>query len=248
MRDDRDSNGRARTRRSRSRAALAGLAVSVALGLLATAALGARTVMRAQARAVANAISLRHSDLPSLTQSNNPVTSQELQVENKAIACAGAVPLNKAFANTQSPIFQSTGTAGVAVNSGTEILPSTALVAKDFAATERPQALRCLLAELETELKGGLPTTDKLTNATIVRLPAVATGVADSLAIRATIDVRVAQSGTTVTVPVYADEIEFTDGQAEVSLVLNTAVTAPSSSLERRLAAVLVARARAALG
>lgn len=222
--------------------------MSVALGLLATAALGARTVTRAQARAVANAISLRHSDLPSLTQTNNPVTPQQLQVENKAIACAGAVPLSKAFANTQSPLFQSSGTAPVAVNSGTEILPSTALVAKDFAATERPHALRCLLSEVETGLKGGLPTTDKLANASAVRLPSVVTGMADSLAIRCTIDIRVAQGGTTVSVPVYADEIEFTDGQAEVSLVLNTTVTAPSSSLERRLASVLVARARAALG
>jgi len=142
-----------------------GLAVLVALGLLATAALGARPVTRAQALAVANAISLRHSDLPSLAQSNNPVTPQQLQVENKAIACAGAVPLSKAFANTQSPIFQSSGSAAVAINSGTEILPSTALVAKDFAATDRPKALRCVLAEVETGLRTSLPATDKLTNA-----------------------------------------------------------------------------------
>lgn len=250
MRSDRDRDGRqrARRRRSRSRAALGGLAVAVALGLLATAALGARTVTRAQALAVANAISLRHSDLPSLTQSSDPVTPQQLQVENKAIACAGAVPLSKAFANTQSPIFQSSGTAPVAINSGTEILPSTALVAKDFAATERPQALRCVLAEVETGLKVGLPTTDKLTKATAVKLPAIVTGMTDSLAIRCTIDVRVTQSGTTVTVPVYADDIGFSDGQAEVSLVLNSSGAAPSSSLERRLAAVLVARARSALG
>src|SRR5579862_228719 len=112
-RRDRDGLPSVRKRRPRSRAALAGLTVSVALGLLATAALGARTVTRAQARAVANAISLRHSDLPSLTQTNNPVTPQQLQVENKAIACAGAVPLSKAFANTQSPLFQSGGTAPV---------------------------------------------------------------------------------------------------------------------------------------
>jgi len=60
--------------------------------------------------------------------------------------------------------------------------------------------------------------------------------------------VRVGQGGTHVSVPVYADDIGFADGQAEVSLVLNTAVNAPSASLERRLAAVLVARARATLG
>ncbi len=220
----------------------------VALALLATAALGARTVTRKQALAVANAISLRHSDVPTLVQSPNPVTAQQLQVENKAIACAGAVPLSKAFANTQSPIFEASGTAVLAINSGTEILPSTALVAQDFAATERPRALPCLLAEVETGLKSSLPSSAKLASASATRLPAVVTGMAESLAIRCSIRVRVKQGGTTATVAVYADDIGFSDGQAEVSLVLDTTGNAPSSSLERRLAAVLVARARATLG
>lgn len=232
----------------RSRAGLAGLAVAVSLGLVASAALASHTVTRKQALSVANAISLRHSDLPSFTQSANPVTPQQLQAENKAIACAGAVPLSEAFANTQSPIFQTGGPAVVAVNSSAEILPSTAIVAKDFAASERPQALRCVLAEVETSLSAGLPATAKLTNASAFKLPSVVSGMANSIALRCSIRVRVTQGGTTTTVPVYADDIAFSDGQAEVSLVLNTTVTAPSASLERRLAAVLVARARAALG
>ena len=253
MRGDRHRPGhtagrRARTRGRRSRAGLAGLAALVALGLIATAALGARSVTRKQALALANAISLRHSDLPSLAQSSNPVTPQQLQIENKAIACAGAVPLKEAFVNTQSPIFQTSGPSVEAINSGAEILPSTALVAKDFAASERPQALRCVLAEVETGLRAGLPATAKLTSASAFRLPAVVTGMADSLALRCSIRVRVTQGGITTTVPVYADDIAFSDGQAEISLVLNTTVTAPSASLERRLAAVLVARARAVLG
>ena len=105
-----------------------------------------------------------------------------------------------------------------------------------------------MLAEVETGLKAGLPASDKLTNASAIRLPAVVTGMADSLAIRCSVRVRVTQGGTTATVAVYADDIGFADGQAEVSLVLDTTGTAPSASLERRLAAVLVARARATLG
>ena len=250
MRSDRDLHRRAIARFSRApgRRALAGLSVLVALALLATAALGARTVTRKQALAVANSISLRHSDVPTLVQSPNPVSSQQLQTQKEAIACAGAVPLSKAFANTQSPIFQASGTAVLAVNSGTEILPSTALVAQDFAATERPRALPCLLAEVETGLKSGLPSGARLTAASVIRLPAVATGMADSLAIRCSIRVLVKQGGTTATVAVYADDVGFADGQAEVSLVVDSTGTAPSSTLERRLAAVLVARARAALG
>ena len=250
MRSDRDLHRRAIARCSRApgRRALAGLSVLVALALLATAALGARAVTRQQAPAVATAISLRHSDLPTLSQSPNPVTSQQIQVQDKAIACAGAVPLSKAFANTQSPIFQASGTSVLAINSGTEILPSASLVAQDFAATERPRALQCVLAEVETGLKASLPATAKLTSATAVRLPAVVTGMADPVAIRCAVRVRVAQGGTPGTVAVYADDIGFADGQAEVSLVVDTTVAAPSASLERRLAAVLVARARATLG
>ena len=228
--------------------ALTGLAIAAALGLLATAALGARTVTRAQATAVANAISVRHSDLPSLTQINNPVTAQQLRAENKAIACAGAVPLSEAYANTQSPAFQSNATPVEAINSSTEILPSPALVAKDFAASERPRALRCVLAEVETGLRSSLPATAKLTNATAFMLPEVVTGMANSLALRCSVRVQVTEGGSTATVAVYADDIAFSDGQAEVSLVLNTTVAAPSASLERRLAAVLVARAHATLG
>ena len=253
MRGDRKLDGRStacspRAGGRRSRAGLAGFGVLVALALLATAALGARTVTRRQALAVASAISLRHSDVPTLAQSPNPVTSQQIQIQNKAIACAGAVPLSKAFANTQSPIFQASGTSVLAINSGTEILPSTTLVAADFAATERPRALPCVLAEVETGLKAGLPAGAKLTNASAIRLPAVVSGMADSLAIRCAIRVHVKQGGTTATVAVYADDIGFADGQAEVSLVLDTTGTAPPASLERRLAAVLVARARATLG
>jgi len=253
MRGDRHLGGRssarfARARGRLSRAGLPGVAVLAALGLLSTAALGARTVTRKQALAVADAISLRHSDLPTLVQSANPVTSQQIQIQNKTIACAGAVPLSKAYANTQSPIFQASGTSVLAVNSATEILPSTALVAADFAATERPRALSCILAEVETGLRSSLPASAKLTHASAIRLPAVVPGMADTLAIRCSIRVLVKQGGTTATVAVYADDIGFADGQAEVSLVVDTTGSAPSGSLERRLAAVLVARARATLG
>ncbi len=241
MRDD-------RTRRHRSRAPLAGLTALLAIGLVATAALGARTVTRKQALAVAGAISLRHGDLPALRQSPNPVTPQQIRTEGKAIACAGAVPLSEAFANTQSPIFEATGAPLLALNSGTEILPSTALVAKDFAAIERPRALPCLLAEIESGLRATLPSGARLTNARAVRLPPVVSGMPDAFALRMSVDVRVTQGGATMTVRVYADDIGFADGQAEVSLTLDTTVAPPPTSLERRLAALLVTRARAALG
>jgi len=251
-----DPNGRLRTvarethgARGRSRSALTMLVIVAALGLAGTAALAARTVTRRQALAIANAISLRHSDLPTLTESSSALTPQEIRTQNKAIACAGGVPLSEAYANTQSPIFQASGSAALlALNSSTTILPSAALVAKDLAAVARARALPCLLAEIETGLSASLAAGGRLASAHAVRLPTIVSGMSQSFALRFTVSIRVSQGGVTSTVPVYADDIGFADGQAEVSLTIDTTVSPPSASLERRLAALLVSRARAALG
>ena len=190
----------------------------------------------------------RPAERPSLTAVANPLTPQEIRTQAGATACAGGVPPSKAFANTQSPTFQTAGTSVLAAYSATEILPSTALVAKDLAAIERPRSLQCLLAEVETGLRSSLPVAAKLSGARATRMPSVLTGIAGSFAMRFSVTVRVAAGGASSTVAVYVDDIGFAHGQAEISLAIDTTVTAPSSSLERRLAAVLVARARAELG
>ena len=48
--------------------------------------------------------------------------------------------------------------------------------------------------------------------------------------------------------PLYADSIGFAYGQAEVSFSVVETGAKPSAALERRLAALLVVRARAAIG
>jgi hypothetical protein len=63
-----------------------------------------------------------------------------------------------------------------------------------------------------------------------------------------TFDVSVRDGTSTVTVPVYVDQIGFADGQAEVTLEVQSTSVKPSASLERRLAGLLVTRARAAIG
>ena len=246
-----DESGFAMIGRSRSpgwrTAALAALLV-VLLGLVADVTLASpRTITRSQATAVATAISLRHSDLPGLKQEANPITAQQQRLTAQATACAGGVPASEAFANTQSPAFVSSGQS-VTVVSGTEILPSAALVAKDFAAVTRPHALTCLLSELTSSLHASLPKGDKVTSATAARIPSVVSGIADTFAIRITFAVTVREATTTVSVPLYADQIGFTDGQAEVDLEVQTTVIKPSASLERQLAGLLVARARSAIG
>lgn len=226
------------------------LAVSVlVLALSASAALAARAVTRSSAHAIATAIALRHSDVPALRESPNPVTARTRQLEDETIACAGGVPLSRAWANTQSPAFQTGGKGLLAVNSGTEILPTRALVAKDVAAIERPRALPCLISEVEQGLTAGKPKGIRFAAAHASHSSFPIAGTDHAFALRVTVDVRVPAVGKAkaATVRVYADSIGFTVGQVEVNLAVDTTVNAPPAGLERRLAKVLAARAHATL-
>ena len=223
------------------------LAVSCATALAATAA-GPRTVTRSEASALAAALGLRHSDVPTLVQQPNPQTAEVRRLDAQASACAGAVPPSRAYVDRQSPAFVSGGQPTVAVASSIEIMPSAALVARDFRAVERPRALPCLAAELATQLRSSLPSGDRLGAGVTTRLAAIAVGARDSFAVRIAFPVGVPSGRTHSTVMLYFDEVGFAWGQAEVSFEVQSTGVRPPHSLEKRLAAVLVARARATLG
>jgi len=220
----------------------------LALAAAAAAAPPPRHLTRSQAVAVASKLLLRHADLPTLTQQPNPQTSQERKLCAQAGACAHGVPTSEAYANPQSPAFVSSGQPTVAVASGVEILPSTALVATDFRAIEQPRALPCLLRELDTQLRMTLPAADRLGTGTIRRLPALVAGIGQSFALRITFPVTVKSGATRSTTLLYFDQVGFGYGQAEVSLEVQSNGVAPSTSLERHLGGVLLARAHATLG
>lgn len=223
--------------------------VVVLLALAAGVALASiRKITRPEATAVATAISLRHSDLPTLKQESNPVTPQQERLNAQVTKCYGGVAPSEAYANTQSPTFMSSGKSSLTVSSSVEILPSAALVAKDFAATERPRALTCVLDQFESQLRAALPNGDKITSATAARILSVVHASAPTLDARFAITVSVHDGKTTVPVHVYTDAIGFTEGQAEVALDVQTTSVVPSASLERHLAGLLVTRARAAIG
>jgi hypothetical protein len=231
--------------RTGAAAVLAGALVAVVGGV----ALGASTVTRSEAKAVAAKISLRHGDLPAFQPVPNPDTAAEERLTAEAVKCAGGVPVSKAFVNTQSTIFQqTTSSSSVATASGTEILPTPALVAKDYAALARPHALSCLQSELEQSLLAGAPTGSKVTSASTTRRPIHISGINGVFSIRVAMNLEVPTGSKSATALVYADEIGFTDGQAEVSMIVQTTGVLPSSALEQRLLGLLVERARTALG
>jgi hypothetical protein len=224
------------------------LLVAVALVAGTDAALASRrTVTPAQALAVATAISIRHADVPKLKQTSNPMTAQETAQSAHLTACIGGVPNSEALANTQSPNFVSSSGTSVTLSSGTEILPSAALVAKDFAAVTGPHGLPCLLAQLRGELVGTPPKGETVTSHAS-RLAPVVSGAAGAFADRFTVVVTVTRKTTTLILPLYVDVIGFDYGQAEVSLTVEAVGSKPSTSLERRLAVLLLARARIAIG
>jgi hypothetical protein len=237
--------------RSRSRSHRVALAPPVALVVLAVGAVAAlaspATITPARAPAVATAISIRHADLPTDEQKSNPITRQERQQDASLTRCVGGVPVSEALANTQSPNFASASGSSVTVNSGAEILPSAALVDTDFAAITGNHGLPCLLQQLRSELVGTPPKGESV-KSYASRRPAVVAGIARAFAYRFTVIVTQTKSTTTLILPIYVDVIGFAYGQVEVSLSVMAVGAKPPVALERRLAALLVSRAKTAVG
>lgn len=235
--------------RSRTwRAATGALLVLAAFTAGAGAALASyRTVSAADALAVATAISVRQADLPADKQEPNPVNATERRQNAQLIACVGGVPESEALADTQSPSFIAPTSGSATVSSGTEILPSSALVAKDLAAITGSRGLPCLLKLLRSELVGK-PTKGETVTANASRRSPVVSGTDGAFAFGFSIVIGEKRGTTTLTLPLYVDLIGFTLGQAEVSLTVMTVGAAPPASLEHRLALLLLIRARSALG
>jgi hypothetical protein len=229
-------------------AAFAASLVMTALAVGADAALAShRTITATEALAVATAISIRHADVPELKQESNPITAAQMAQTAHLTSCVRGVPVSKALANVQSPNFANSSGTSVTLNSGTEILPSTSLVAKDFAAVTGSRGLPCLLSELRRELVGTPPKGETVTSYAS-RLSTPVSGADGAFADRFNVIVRVTRASTTLILPLYVDLVGFAYGQAEVSLSVETVGSKPPRSLERRLAALLLARARTTIG
>jgi len=235
----------------RSNSLRLGAATAIAALLTAAgvdAALAAqKTISRASAKAVATAVNLRHSDVATLKQQSNPVTPSERRSTAALDACIGETAPSKFYADIDSPNFVGPAPTQLTISSETEILPSAALVASDLAAIRRPRALSCLKSELGKALVSSAPkgSTFKLS---VARLPVALPGTDGVAAVRVTAVFHVKQGKTSVTVPAYIDGVGFAYGQAEVSLNVTSTTAAPSAALEKRLALLLLARARAAIG
>ena len=236
---------------SRERSRRLGAAVLVVAALLAleagVAAASHRVVTHRQARAVAAAINLRHADLPTLKQIGSVTTTPEDAGGQQLSACAGGVPDRLAFANVTSPNFISNAEPSATISSSTEILPSAGLVAKDLAAARSARGQTCIQEALQASLHSQAQKNETFTASLSLR-PAPILGADTSVEVRVAITASVKTNGRSVSVPLTADFIAFGWGQAEVTMSVLTSLAPPSASLESRLGAILVSRARAAIG
>jgi len=234
------------------RSAGAVLCVALVLAGAGAVALAARrSVPRADAHAVAVAINLRHGDLPTLKQQAGTGGSQGSGSSGggaQLARCTG-VPTEHLddWASVSSPTFANGGQPELQVSSATSIAPSVARVASDFAALSSARGKVCLQQLLDAGLRSSAPKNASF-KASIAVMSSPVIGADHTFDYRVTVVLRVTEKGLTVSVPVYADLIAFGWGQAEVVLQVLTSLAKPSASFERKLANVLVARARAQIG
>ena len=238
-----------RRRRPRAlRTAVAGLAAAGLVTAGAAAALAAaKTVSPSNAKAVATAINLRHSDLPTLKVQGNPITQQDRESSAQLDACIGESAPDKSLADVQSSNFVGPSPDTVTISSEAQIQSSASVVATDLAAIRRPKALTCLKSGLVKSLATTAPKGSSYTVA-IARLPATLPGTTGVAAVRVTATFHIKQGSKTLTVPAYVDDVGFAYGQAEISLNVISTLQPPSATLETKLAELLVARTRAAIG
>jgi hypothetical protein len=239
-----------RRRRRTRRTAAAALAAACVLGALAAAALAAaaaKPVSPANATAVATAVNLRHSDVPTLKAQSNPITAQQRQQNAKLSACIGESPPSKLLADVQSQDFVGPSPDTLTISSETQIEPTVSAVTNDLAAIHRPLALSCLQSGLSKVLATSAPKGSTYT-LSIARLAATLPGTSGVAAVRVTATFHVKDGSKTVTVPAYIDDLGFAYGQAEISLNVISTLQPPSATLETKLALTLIARAHAALG
>jgi hypothetical protein len=126
--------------------------------------------------------------------------------------------------------------------SDTTIWPSASLVAKELVAAKSPRGQHCI----ENSIKSSIRRHSLKITGSVSLLPSPISGADFSLALRSNEAIQTSQNSSAVTRSI-ADFILFGWGQAEVWLTVS-ANAAPSASLERRLSAILLERARVAIG
>jgi len=223
-------------------ASVAALACAVA-AVAASAAGGITT--SAAASAAANAINVRPGDLPSPgAWKAYPAQSASAlhQYDAREAKCYGG-----RYASVLADIASKAFSRGAdTIVSDVEVFRTAALAATDFKAFGSPHGIACSTQLLRQSYAAG-----HAVKAATASIHSPAAGTAATFAVRVTLQYE-NSSGKAQGQAFVTDQIEFLEGQAEISFSVSADNSAtpqtPPVSLERTLTALLVARAKTTLG
>jgi hypothetical protein len=230
----------------------AAAALAATLGTLATlgiaseslAATAAAPPTKAQAKSFAAAVDLRSGDVPGFKVTAAEKTTAADQRMGASVArCAGGVDPRRSVLDADSPDFSlASGIVQQDISSEVEVLPTTALVAKDFHAAISKRGRTCL----EHALQKGFDATKiagvKFGKVSVLTKTVQANGASASFALRFVITATIQGQK----IPYYSDFLGFTLGQAEVTLSALGFDQPVSDSDELGLFSLLLRRAEAA--
>lgn len=192
-------------------------------------------VTKTQALAFAQAVNLRHSDVPHLIEGKAPHIHIRVHLQDELASCAGTEsPARHLVSMLASPRFGAEGLhhQSALVLSGVSVWASPAFAQAQHAMdTHRGQACLARFMPRLARLNPDISTTVRLLPAPLPNIGAT--------------EVRMRAVSPSSHVPTYIDAISFICGSAEIELDVFTTAIISSPSFERRLLSTLYNRAQA---
>lgn len=203
-------------------------------------------VSKAQATAYARTVNLGAMDVPgAVVRSQEQESGAPSQESVRFARCAGAVNPNRRIVDVKSPTFIERGAEPTQLKSSVEVMPSTTLAARNYAAVRTARGHACLVRVLPLVLGGATARSGGFGPATISFLPDLLPSGKESFGVRVTTSRTTILAGKQTSVPVYLDIFEILAGPAEIGLSATSLSQPPSSTTERRLLSLLYDRAQA---
>jgi hypothetical protein len=205
------------------------------------------SVTKARAVAYAHSVNLRATDLPDMTTASPEREGKSPRPADRALAgCDGGANPDRLVAAIDSATFKGSVEGQFEqLRSGVEVEPTVALAALNDTVVFSSRFLGCLKRFLpQSFAKDSGGSSSHYGPVTVSRLPTPLPGLDKSFGIEIATTITGPRTGGTP-IHLYADELGFTSGPAEISL---TAVGAPqpvSEEAEQRLVSLLYSRAQA---
>jgi hypothetical protein len=221
------------------------------------------TVTQRQARAYAQAVNLKASDVPELTAVRSEREATPKRLGEEAARCAGAESPSRRVADVNSAKF-SGASASPRETVGSEVVvwPTASAAERNAAAETGARGRACVQHLLERLALRRITARVRVAHVSVAWRPSPLRGAKDAHAARVTLTVAAEASGARggtssvalespvsgarrVRVPVYLDVEGFLSGPAQVGLTALGVGRPASAATEHRLLSLLYSRARA---